>query len=137
MYRGDGIEARFMSVAAGGSVWIIGGGFMGIVERLQNQRLADWLVFGILGAADSVLAVVVAFIWPQLGWRTGLWFFVWLPPAALGSVFLSWGHVPFNWRGEMNAVLWYALALIGACLGGWIGAMMRRRFDLGQKLMTS
>jgi hypothetical protein len=122
MYRGDGIEARIISFG-------VGGGVLGIIGPMLALLLSESPVyFCLMALSYTFFAAVVAYIWPQLGWRTGLWFFLAHPFVLLGSFFLSAGKVPINWRAELTGLLAYAgPGLVGACFGGWLGAMISNR----------
>jgi hypothetical protein len=61
----------------------------------------------------------------------GFGFFLPHPFVFIGSFLLSWGKVPFNWRIEVLGFIGYGFGLVGACVGGWIGSMLRRRFSSG------
>lgn len=86
----------------------------------------SWLVYALLALAYTVVAGLVSFFWPPLGWRTGLWFFAFFPLAYLFILFLTLDAV-LNWRRELTSILLYSPSFIGACLGGWIGSTLRGR----------
>lgn len=100
MYRGDGIEARFISFAAGGGVAFIVG------PLLEIAVTTEWRLFSLLAVVYAVVSMVVAYVWPQLGWWTGLWFFVFFPAAALASFFLGQG-LP-GWNAFAVGVFYYS-----------------------------
>lgn len=119
------IEARLIAVGVGGAVAFILGPLLSIAVR------SEWLLNCSMALVYAVMAAVVAFWWPQLSWRTALWFFVFLPPTILVSFFLT-AEVPINWRAESTSLAGYALGFLGACLGGWVGAIAstRRRREI-------
>lgn len=120
LIRNGGIEGRIVSIAIGGGIAFILGPLVGIAIR------EDWILNGLMALAFTIGAVIVAHLWPELSWRAGLWFFVFLPPTVLASFLLGPGP-PVNWGAELRSLLGYALGLIGACLGGWIGAQISTR----------
>jgi ABC-type uncharacterized transport system permease subunit len=91
MYSRNTIEARVIAVGVGGAVAFIVGPLLSIAVR------SEWLLNCSMALVYAAIAAVVAFWRPQLSWRTGLWFFVFLPPAILVSFFLT-AEVPINWR---------------------------------------
>lgn len=122
MYRGDGIEARIISFG-------IGGGILFTIAPLLAIFLGEGALFyAFLALGYAVIAGVVAYIWPQLGWRTGLWFFVSFPFVVLAAFLFSDPPARPNWRAELTVLLAYAgSGLAGACFGGWLGAMISKR----------
>ncbi|SRR6266403_324334 len=121
MYGRNAIEARIIAVGVGGGVAFIVGPLLSIAVR------SEWLLNCSLALVYAPIAAVVAFRWPQLSWRTGLWFFVFLPPTILVSFFFTGAEVPINWRAELTSLSGYALGLVGACFGGWVGAAIGMR----------
>ena len=87
--------------------------------------------------------VLLGFIWPNSGWRLGLYLFSIWPLFLLASVLFSDPPPVIHWREELLALLGYLMILPGACLGAWIGSTLRRRFssdashDNQQTLRTS
>jgi hypothetical protein len=128
MYGRDGIESKIIAVGVGGALLLAMGPLLAITDR------ADWLSYCLLTLSYAVIAGVVAFIWPQLNWRTGLWFFVFVPPSLLVSLFFT-AEVPINWNAELKSLSEYALAFASACFGGWLGAMISK--SRGKKLNTA
>lgn len=122
MYRSDGIEARIISFG-------VGGGVLFIIAPLLAAFLGEGALFYVfLTLSYTVIAGVVAYIWPQLGWRTGLWFFVGFPLVVLAAFFFSDPPPRPNWRAELTYIFGYAaVGLAGACFGGWLGAMISKR----------
>jgi uncharacterized membrane protein YfcA len=122
MYRGDGIEARIISFG-------VGGGVLFIIEPMLALLVSEGAVyFCLLALSYTFFAAVVAYIWPQLGWRTGLWFFVGFPFVVLAAFLFSDPPPRPNWRAELTGLLAYAgSGLVGACFGGWLGAMISTR----------
>jgi hypothetical protein len=120
MYRGDRTEARIVSFGIGGGVGFIFGPLLALAFG------DSWLIYLFLAFAYVIAAAAVALIWPQLGWRTGLWFFAFFPPFVLFTFLFTLDVVPISWR-DLTGILAYSPSFLGACLGGWIGSTLRRR----------
>jgi hypothetical protein len=120
MYRGDGIEARIIATGVGGAFLIAIGPLLVVAVR------TEWLLNCLLVLSYAAGAAVVAHIWPQLSWRTGLWFFLFLPPALLASFFFTGTEVPIKWQAELRDLFQYVWGLVGACFGGWLGATISK-----------
>jgi hypothetical protein len=86
----------------------------------------DWLYLPVLSAAYFLIAVVIGYFWPPVGWKTGLWLFLPWPPALLFAEFLS-ADKPWDWKGDLLSLAAYASMLVAACLGGWLGAVISKR----------
>jgi hypothetical protein len=86
------------------------------------------LLLPIIIAAYAACGVVLGIVWHNDGWRLGIYLFAIWPPALLFAIFLS-GELPWTrstvWR-DLKDLLGYMLILVGACLGAWLGAMIRR-----------
>ena len=119
MYQGDRSEARVISFAAGGAIAFI------VAPLLAIPITTEWRLFSLLAFVYAVASGLVSYIWPQLGWRTGLWFFVFFPTAALASFFFGQGFP--GWNALATGVLYYSWGFFAACFGGWLGSRLRRR----------
>jgi hypothetical protein len=101
-----------------------------ILPITVGNRLGDDtpLLLPIIIAAYTVCGVVLGLVWHDDGWRLGIYLFAIWPPALLFAIFLA-GELPWTrstvWR-DLKDLLGYMLILVGACLGAWLGAMIRR-----------
>lgn len=122
MYRGDHIEAPIIAIASGGSVAFLVAPLLSI---FFDQSLRFYISIGL---CYGVVAAFVAYIWPHLGWRTGLWFFVSFPFAILAALLFTDPPAHPNWRGDVIYFFCYAsVGIFTACLGGWLGAKFRKQ----------
>ena len=79
--------------------------------------------------AYMVAGLVLGFIWPNMSWRLGLWLFSVWPPIILLMFLFSDPPPIIPWKKELLSLLGYLMILPGACLGAWIGSILRRRFS--------
>ena len=118
------IRARILAVIVGIALFL----FVAFMSDLWSQT-SSLLLFTFFVATYGVVGFVLGLIWPSSGWRLGLYLFaVWLP-VLFFAVFLSAGKgIPFYWRAELLDLLGYFLILVAACVGGWLGSILARRF---------
>jgi hypothetical protein len=80
-------------------------------------------------AAYGVAGVVFGLIWPNAGWRLGLWLFAVWPLMLLFSMFLA-GEVllegSVSWVGVLRDLAGALLVLAASCFGAEAGAVIRR-----------
>lgn len=81
-----------------------------------------WVYVPIFMGCYLMVAFVLGFVWKQLSWRIGLWLFLIWPPALLLAYYLAADAGPWNWKGELLSLSAYALMLMAACFGAWLGA---------------
>ena len=83
-------------------------------------------------AADIVIyviaGVVLGFIWPNSGWRLGPYLFAIWPVFIILNVLISDRPPVIHWKEELLGLFGLLMILPGACLGAWVGSMLRRRF---------
>ncbi len=105
----------------------VGGGLLFTVVPLLGIAVGtEWLSLFLTALSYAVITGVVAFVWPQLSWRTGLWFFASFPLVMLASFLFTGTEAPIRWHAELKSLLEYAPGLVGACFGGWFGAMISK-----------
>jgi len=110
--------------------------FVGILSFLTVPPVIG-LVFGqytlypfyFLVLSQGIAGLILALIWPRIGWRLGLWLsaiwpFLLLMMAFLGGEELRWA----NWKRDASEALTYLWILIAGCVGAWLGAFIARRF---------
>ena len=74
----------------------------------------------------GVSGIVLGTIWPNIGWRLGVWLFLVWPPMLFFMVFLS-ADKPVNLKGDPLDFLGYMLILPAGCIGAWLGSLMAWR----------
>src|SRR5205807_9651399 len=98
MYSGDGFEARIISFGVGGAVLFT-------IAPLLSVFFGEGALFYVfLTASYFIVAGTVAYIWPQLQWRTGLWFFLSFPFVVLVNFLFSDPPAHPNWRSELTHI---------------------------------
>lgn len=118
------ILARVLAVIAGMVLFF----FVGVLVQLGHLT-SLLIVFMLQIASYSVVGIALGFGWPNIGWRLGLYLFSILPLIILASVLFSDPPSVVHWREELFVLLGYLMILPGACLGAWIGSILRRRFS--------
>ncbi len=115
------IRARILAVLVGVALFL----FVAFVPPLWFED-SELLLFLFYIATYSLAGFVMGFIWPNNGWRLGLYLFAIWPPMLLFAAFLS-GEQPWHVKAELMSLLGYLLILVGACVGAWLGAYIARR----------
>lgn len=79
-------------------------------------------------AAYGVCALIFGLLWPEAGWRLGLYMMAVWPPMLLFAFFLG-GEWLTRGRltGALQDLLEFLLVLVAACLGAEAGAIVGRR----------
>ena len=88
------------------------------------------LYLPLLVAPYGMSGAFLGFLWPDVGWRLGLWLSAIWPPMLLFMLFLGGDalmkeHVDL--KGTVRDLLGYLMIMIAACLGAEVGAIIRRR----------
>ena len=117
------IRARILAVIVGIALLL----FVAFVSDLWSKT-SSLILFTFFVATYSVAGMVLGFIWPNSGWRLGLYLFSIWPLFLLASVLFSDPPAVVNWRGQLLALFGYVLILPGAALGAWVGSIIRRRY---------
>jgi hypothetical protein len=86
-----------------------------------------WIFLPTLMSCYFAAGLTLGLFWPQLSWRVGLWLFLVWPPMLLFALFLAADAGPWNWKGELISLGEYALMMIAACIGGWLGSTISKR----------
>src|ERR1700694_4297345 len=108
------LRARILAVIVGVALLF----FVAFVPTLWWSESSSLILFSFDIATYGVAGIVFGFIWPNSGWRLGLYLFAVWPPLLLFPVLLSGGKgIPFHWRAELLDLLGYFLILVGACVG--------------------
>ena len=115
------IRARILAVLVGVALLVLGATLPGrwFGDALLWFFLFDFTVYGVAG-------LVLGFVWPNSGWRLGLYLFAVWPAVLLFGLFLAWEQ-PANVRATLMNLLGYLLILVGACAGAGLGALIARR----------
>lgn len=115
---------RFVVVTVGILLWAL--------LAFLTSQIADnsaWRAFSIDGATYAVVGAGFGFVWPHTTWRLGLWLSaIWLP-FILGAFLFSDPPRVIEWKQELLALSGVLMIPVGACLGAWIGAHARQRFQ--------
>lgn len=103
-----------------------------VIPITIGSLLGDYtpLYLPLLVAAYGVSGVVLGFLWPEVGWRLGLWLFAVWPPMLLFALFLGGEALmegPVDMNGMLRDLLGYLMAMVAACLGAELGGIIRRR----------
>ncbi|MGI9067728.1 MAG: hypothetical protein ACR2HX_15185 [Pyrinomonadaceae bacterium] len=115
------IRARALAVLVGVALFFFEAAVPALLLGDSSPLLVpiDVAVYGVSG-------VVFGFVWPDGGWRLGLYLFAIWPPMLLFMLFLSIEQ-PSDWKREARNLFGYLLILIAACIGAQIGTLIRRR----------
>ena len=108
----------------------IGIGLFFFVAFLPAQLFGNavWLWVAADIVSYTIGGVVLGFIWPDMSWRLGIWLFAVWPLIILLAFLISDPPRVINWKEELLSLLGYLMILPGACLGAWIGSLLRLRF---------
>jgi hypothetical protein len=111
---------------------VAGIGLLLFVAFLSDSwsNASSFLLFTFFVATYSVGGVILGFIWPNSGWRLGLYLFSIWPLFLVASVLFSDPPAVVNWGGQLLALLGYLLILPGAVIGAWLGSRIRGRISL-------
>ena len=115
------IRARIVAVLVGVGLFL----FVAFVPSLWFGD-SSLLLFMFDIATYGVAGIVFGFIWPSSRWRLGLYLFAVWPPVLAFATFLAWEQ-PVTVRATLLNLLGYLLVLVGACVGGGLGALIARR----------
>lgn len=122
MKRGD-ILARILAVITSlALVFVLAFGF-------EGRRDIPFPSFVIYIAAYSAAGVLFGFVWPNSGWRLGLYLFAVWPLFIVVLFLFSDPPSVIHWKEEILGLLGLLSILPGACLGAWIGSLLRRRLS--------
>lgn len=121
-----GLRARLVSFITGVAMAFL---FMPVYEYILGTRtpylvLVDIAIYGLAG-------LIFGYLWPEAGWRLGVYLFAIWPPLLLFSLFLGGEALmegPVDWRGMFRDHAGYLLMGVAACGGAWLGALIVRRF---------
>jgi hypothetical protein len=119
MWKRDELISRALAVLVGAALFLF-------QATVPSQLLGDNspLLMPLDVAVYGITGLVFGFIWPDGGWRLGLYLFaIWLPMLLFGA-FLA-GEVPWDQRATLN-LLGYVMILVAACLGAGLGTLIRR-----------
>lgn len=90
---------------------------------------SEWRWFAVHIVGYTFATFILAFIWPDGGWRLGPYLSaIWAVMLILIFVISDPPRV-IHWKEELLTLLAILMVLPGACLGGWAGAALRRRFS--------
>ncbi|MGI8837401.1 MAG: hypothetical protein ACR2H4_12310 [Pyrinomonadaceae bacterium] len=86
------------------------------------SRLYMPLMIGTYG----ISGIALGFVWPERGWRLGLWLgLFWVVLLLIALPFSD--PVPWNLRLVIKDLIDYSLIVIAGPLGGAVGAIISRR----------
>lgn len=115
------IRARILAVLVGVALLVFGAT---VPDRWFGDALLWLFLFDI--TLYSIAGLVLGFVWPDSGWRLGLYLSAVWPPVLLVGAFLAWEQ-PATVKPTLINLLGYLLILVGACVGAEIGTLIARR----------
>ena len=116
------IRARIFAVAAGIALFF----FVGLVSDAWSKA-SSLVLFTFFVGTYSLAGIAIGFIWPNSGWRLGLFLFAVWPPFILLNFLFSDPPPVIHWKEELVGLFAYLLILPGATFGAWVGSIIRRR----------
>jgi hypothetical protein len=115
---------RVIAVAVGMVLWILLA-FLPLAFLVK----VEWHWFAAHIVSYTLGGVILGFLWPDGGWRLGPYLFAsWAAMLVFIFVITDPPSV-IDWKGELLRLFGLLMILPGACLGGWIGSILRRRFS--------
>jgi hypothetical protein len=85
--------------------------------------------FYFLVLSYGIGGLILGYVWPKMSWRLGFWLFVIWPPMLLLGLFLGGESLSWaNWKANLLDVLSFFWILFVGRVGGWLGAVVGRRF---------
>lgn len=104
-------------------------------DRLANRSfLIGFLIFfACYIASYSFAGLLLGLVWPNSGWRLGLYLMAVWPPIIVAWFVLTDPPPVINWREEILYTILYLLGILlnlgGAMGGAWAGSLIRRRIS--------
>lgn len=79
-------------------------------------------------AAYGVVGAILGFLWPEGGWRLGLWLVAfWFIMQLLSAPFADPRTFPRDTKEFLENLLANMMVVVAACLGAAIGAAVKRQ----------
>ncbi len=116
------IRARIFAVVTGVALFLL----LAFATESQPGR-SLLMLFAFYIGTYSLAGIAIGFIWPNSGWRLGLYLFAVWPPVILLNFLFSDPPPVIHWKEELVGLFAYLLILPGATFGAWVGSIIRRR----------
>lgn len=128
--KGEVFIPRILAVLLGGAVFFFVPATVSVLLGNESRLMLPTLI-----STYAASGIGLGLLWPNVGWRLGLYLFAVWPPALLFSIFLA-GEIPWNVRTELRSLFGYFLMLLAGCAGGFLGTVVRQRFRNNKRAPT-